>query len=130
MKCSFFSVIDGHSGDWCAKYLCNEMVHDMLQILHKEITDYDGNLSHMKVADLIKKTFDKLYKKMDQEFYERNNGISLTCGAVVVSCFIIGNMLYCINVGDARAVLCRNGKALNLSFDHKATSKKEQKLVK
>ena len=67
---------------------------------------------------------------MDQEFYNRNSDISMTCGAVSVSCFIIGNMLYCINVGDARAVICRNGKAVNLSFDHKATCKKEQKLVK
>ena len=63
-------------------------------------------------------------------FYERKNDISMTCGAVSVSCFIIGNMLYCINVGDSRAVLCRKGRAINLSFDHKATSKKEQKLVK
>ncbi len=39
-------------------------------------------------------------------------------------------MLYCINVGDARAIICRNGRAINLSFDQKATSKKEQKLVK
>ena len=84
----------------------------------------------MLVATLMKKTFQTLYARMDQEFYDRNSDIALTCGAVSVSCMIFGNMLYCINVGDARALICRNGKAINLSNDHKATSKKEQKRLK
>ena len=45
---------------------------------------------------------------------------SKTSGAVCVSVLIIGNMLYCVNLGDCRAVLSRNGKALDLSQDHKA----------
>lgn len=33
---------------------------------------------------------------------------------------MIGNKLVCANVGDARAILCRNGTAVDLSVDHKA----------
>ena len=43
---------------------------------------------------------------------------------------IIGNKLVCANVGDARAVLCRNGKALDLSLDHKASRHDEQERIK
>jgi serine/threonine protein phosphatase PrpC len=37
------------------------------------------------------------------------------CGSTAVVCVILGNKLICANVGDARAILCRNGMAVNLS---------------
>ena len=39
------------------------------------------------------------------------------CTAVVT--LRVGNKLFTANCGDSRGVLCRNGKALPLSFDHK-----------
>jgi serine/threonine protein phosphatase PrpC len=52
------------------------------------------------------------------------------CGATAVVVLIIGNKLVCANVGDARAVLCRNGKAVDLSLDHKANRADEQDRIK
>ena len=66
-----------------------------------------------------------MYKFLDKEFFDRNGDAAKQCGAVVTSCFLIGNMLYCINLGDCRAILCRNGRAVNMSIDHKASLKSE-----
>jgi|TARA_B110000285_G_scaffold217092_1_gene265062 protein phosphatase 1G len=47
-----------------------------------------------------------------------------------VVALIIGNKLYCANVGDARGIMCRNGKAMDLSVDHKAKRQDEQERIK
>ena len=55
-------------------------------------------------------------------FYEEMKEISSRCGAAAVVVLIIGNRVYCASVGDSRAVLSRDGKAINLSVDHKAVN--------
>jgi protein phosphatase PTC1 len=38
-------------------------------------------------------------------------------------------VLYCANAGDARGVLCRNGKAVRLTYDHKGSDRQEAKRI-
>jgi protein phosphatase PTC1 len=38
-------------------------------------------------------------------------------------------VLYAANAGDARAVLCRNGQALRLTYDHKGSDAQESKRI-
>ena len=38
----------------------------------------------------------------------------------------VGTDLYCANAGDSRAVLCRDGVAVNLSEDHKPMNEEEK----
>lgn len=38
-------------------------------------------------------------------------------------------VLYSANAGDARGVLCRNGKAVRLTYDHKGSDKQEAKRI-
>ncbi len=38
-------------------------------------------------------------------------------------------MLYCANVGDSKAVLCRGGRAVELSYDHKPSRPDEKERI-
>mmetsp|Transcript_29062 Transcript_29062/g.38717 ORF Transcript_29062/g.38717 Transcript_29062/m.38717 type:complete len:146 (+) Transcript_29062:1113-1550(+) len=71
-----------------------------------------------------------MYNKLDKEFYDSSKEAAMQCGAVVSTCVMLGNMLFCVNAGDCRAVLCRSGKAVNMSLDHKSSRKSEVRRVK
>ena len=78
------------------------------------------------MSEVIKKTFaevDDLYRKLYKD--EANS-----CGATAVITLIAGNRLYCAGLGDARCVVSRNGKAIDMSRDHKSSDKEEQERIK
>lgn len=50
-------------------------------------------------------------------------GSSSGCTAVVA--LLVGNELYVANAGDSRCVVCRNGAAMDMSFDHKPEDAEE-----
>lgn len=50
-------------------------------------------------------------------------------GSTAVGVLLYDDMIYSINVGDSRAVLCRSGDALELTRDHKPNDPSEQSRV-
>jgi len=52
-------------------------------------------------------------------------------GSCAIVCLIVGEMLYCANVGDSRAFMSveRGKKVVALSRDHKPNDEDEQKRI-
>ncbi|KAJ7262172.1 phosphatase 2C-like domain-containing protein [Mycena haematopus] len=58
------------------------------------------------------------------------NGKSAAEGAsIAIPPSAARRVLYCANAGDARGVLCRAGKAVRLTYDHKGSDKQEAKRI-
>lgn len=55
-------------------------------------------------------------------------GSSSGCTAVVA--LLKDNELYVANAGDSRCVVCRDGKAMDMSFDHKPEDKEELERIR
>ena len=51
-------------------------------------------------------------------------------GSTAVMVLLTPHHIICCNAGDSRAILCRDGKALPLSFDHKPSNPTEMNRVK
>lgn len=81
----------------------------------------------------VEETLHTAFAEIDSQLTPAN-GIHSGCTAVVAlltpPAAQAAGVLYTANVGDARAVLYRSGKAVRLSYDHKGSDLLEQKRVR
>jgi len=59
----------------------------------------------------------------------RSHAASAHCGTTALAALLLGRTLYVANSGDSRAVLCRRGRAVELSVDHKPSSAPELRRI-
>jgi len=121
----FFAVYDGHGGKEAALF-CSKTLHLVLEeFLNKE---GEGVFEHSdKVLEIFRKTYLETDSKM------KSSSVPGHHGSTSVTCLITGKgasrKLFSANAGDARAVLCRDGKAIRLTEEHKASDEVEQKRI-
>lgn len=68
----------------------------------------------------------------DEESFLNNmiEGPGLSSGCTAVVALVVDRELYVANAGDSRCVVCRDGKALDMSVDHKPEDKVELDRIK
>ncbi|KAJ3427009.1 hypothetical protein M0813_05142 [Anaeramoeba flamelloides] len=120
----FFAIYDGHGGNKASSF-CKDTVHEEFLRLLKE----KQPLNSEKTAT-IPEIFSQTFSNIDTKLKEENPKDS---GSTAVVSFIRkeeeSKFLYTSNIGDARAVICRDGVAKRLSEDHKASVKSEQERI-
>ena len=79
---------------------------------------------------VIDELITEAFHETDMQYQKKFGELSKQCGSTAVVCLIIGQKIVCANLGDARALMCRNGKAMDLSVDYKASRKDEQERIK
>lgn len=126
---AFFAVYDGHGGKECATF-CAENLHKVL----KDQLDALGHEKIEKEPQSVLEVLKTTYLQTDNKIKE--GGVPGHHGCTSVTCFISGSLkngnrqLFCANAGDGRAVLCRDGKAIRLTEDHKVANEVEAQRIK
>jgi len=145
----YFAIFDGHAGRHAAEY-CGSRFHLILaEIIRKN--------ESKPLPDVLDAAFTYVDTAMDKMHF-RNQGctaamavmrwedrprrVSVSTGleketsqtstdsaTTTASSDGRSRVLYTANAGDARVVLCRTGKALRLSYDHKGSDHSESKRV-
>ncbi|KAH0792522.1 protein phosphatase 2C [Histomonas meleagridis] len=106
-----FGLFDGHGGREAAEYASEN--------LPPLIT---GNISSGK----------PLNEAIDESFSQIQNDMRSWCvyvGTTAVIAIINGQTLSVANIGDTRCVLCRDGKAVRLTVDHKPDLPEEAEYI-
>ncbi|KAI3806436.1 hypothetical protein L1987_22341 [Smallanthus sonchifolius] len=117
----YFGVYDGHGCSHVATR-CKDRLHLLVkEELNKKVESMEW-----------KKTMERSFNRMDKEVTDWNKGTvggncrcelqapaSDAVGSTAVVAVTTPDKIIVANCGDSRAVLCRNGKAVPLSSDHK-----------
>ncbi|MCO5574917.1 hypothetical protein L7F22_028712 [Adiantum nelumboides] len=110
---SCYGVFDGHGGKDAAQFardmLLKYIVQDVSFPASVEQAVYQGFL------------------KTDKAFAEACRADnSLSSGTTAIMVLVLGREVFVANAGDCRAVLCRGGKAVDMSRDHKPWCQQER----
>jgi len=121
--CGFFAVYDGHGGKEAAVFASDNLHKILADELNKEP---EVLKNPEKTLEIFRKTFLATDDKL-------KTAVPTHHGCTAVTCLVAGSgdskYLYTANVGDARAVLCRDGKAIRLTDEHKASDPVEAKRI-
>lgn len=126
--CSFFGIYDGHGGRECVSFVRSRLHMNLVAALHAK-----GGLD--KSAQVHHDIYDSLvhgFRETDRQFLsmaQTQEGFNGSSGCAAVVACIVGGWVWCANVGDSRALLCRDGKAVQLSLDHKPDREDEAERI-
>lgn len=107
----FYAVFDGHAGASCARYLYNNILSYLEEMLANNLKEHPEK-GYNDLCDTLKLACIDLGRD-----YMREREKGDTAGTTSVITLIIDNCLWVTNVGDSRAILAVNGKAIALSED-------------
>lgn len=106
-----YAVFDGHGGSGCAEHLHNNIVSYLTEMLKDNIKE-DPENGYNALCDTLKLACVDLGR--DHRHIRKSVDMS---GSTSVIALIIDDCLWVANVGDSRAILAVNGKAIALSED-------------
>jgi len=115
-SCGFYAVYDGHGGDRAAQFASESM--------HQRLTKSKAFAGKDLVAAL-----QHAFHEVETEFLNVAGREGLRDGTTAVVALVQEDTLTLAHVGDSRGVLCRGGKAVELTHDHKPEMEAEKRRI-
>eukprot|EP01004_Peranema_trichophorum_P005792 NODE_463_length_2722_cov_52.901885_g396_i0.p1 GENE.NODE_463_length_2722_cov_52.901885_g396_i0~~NODE_463_length_2722_cov_52.901885_g396_i0.p1 ORF type:complete len:630 (-),score=134.76 NODE_463_length_2722_cov_52.901885_g396_i0:832-2553(-) len=109
-------VFDGHSGGQAAIFARETLFYETIR------SDRYPQDPSLALADGFWRTNDK--------FCEKAASVDCNSGTTALIVLLRENTLWVANLGDCGAVLCRKGKAIQITRPHRANDPQEQAMVK
>lgn len=117
-RIGLFAIFDGHGGSEVAEYLQQNL--------------FDIVLDHPSFSTDPKQAIRESYMAIDQRILDMGETSKVwRAGSTATTAFLLdkGRRLVVANVGDSRAVISRDGAAVDLSVDHEPQKPGERQMV-
>ncbi|OMJ94111.1 hypothetical protein SteCoe_2741 [Stentor coeruleus] len=121
-----FGVFDGHGGKEVAEFVSRHFCQELISNRSYQNRNYEQALKEtfLRMDELIKtqdglKEVIRIAKDLPDNYPVQADPSMLVAGCTSVVSLLVNNTLYVANAGDSRCILCRDGKAIELSQDHK-----------
>uniref|UniRef100_A0A915Q4H7 PPM-type phosphatase domain-containing protein n=1 Tax=Setaria digitata TaxID=48799 RepID=A0A915Q4H7_9BILA len=147
-RSAFYAIFDGHAGrraaDFAAERLpprlkrkleaCSSAAYTYWNVRNLKGASFGFTFFFLEGSDFsvlekgIKKCFIDTYKQVDEQFLveARRTRPSWKDGTTATTILLVNNVIYCANIGDSKAVVCRSkfetegtkDVAMQLTVDH------------
>ncbi|KAJ0246434.1 protein phosphatase 2C 49 [Hirschfeldia incana] len=121
---AFYAVFDGHGGSEAATYVKQNAIRLLFE---DEKFPQTSEVNSVYVEE-VKSSLRNAFLQADLALAE-DCSISSSTGTTALAALISGRILMVANAGDCRAVLCRKGKAIEMSHDHRPIYLPERRRV-
>ena len=128
-----FGVFDGHGGKEVAEFVSRHFCLELLNNRAYQDRNYEQALKEtfLRMDDLLRtpdglKEVIRIAKDLPDNYPVQADPSMMMAGCTSVVALVIRNTLYVANAGDSRCILCRDGRAIELSEDHKPALPRER----
>ncbi|KAD5803242.1 hypothetical protein R6Q59_024503 [Mikania micrantha] len=121
---SFYALFDGHGGPDASSYVKEHAMRlffedsDLPQTSPSGALDSDDLVNNDLFLKQIEESHCKAFLLADRALSDECS-VSCYCGTTALTVLIVGRHIIIANAGDCRAVLCRNGSAMQITQDHR-----------
>ena len=121
-----FGVFDGHGGKEVAEFVSRHLPSELLSNRDFQSKNYEQALktSFLRMDELIRSTEGmkeviRISKDLPENYPVQADPSLLVAGCTSVVALVVDNVVYVANAGDSRCIINRDGRAIELSIDHK-----------
>ncbi|ONK68476.1 uncharacterized protein A4U43_C05F12130 [Asparagus officinalis] len=90
---------------------------------------FSNLINHPKFRSDTKSAIAEAYSHTDSEFLKSETTQNKDVGSTASTAILVGDKLLVANVGDSRVVMCKGGKAVAVSRDHKPDQTDERQRI-
>ncbi|KAH8972536.1 hypothetical protein BDL97_02G202900 [Sphagnum fallax] len=120
---SVFGVFDGHRGPEAAEFAALAIPSFLSK--SAALSPQEALMAAFTETDIVFRR----ELEMQRSQKKGTSGAQWHPGCTATTALLTGNKLFVANAGDCRTVLCRNGKAIQLSKDHTASCIEERERI-